>query len=138
MARNAERAHRLTAFTWAAVAEVTLAATIYTWSQNKPAATSAVYGLSASISLLCGAMAATAVGVLAIRKRSRWGRRSRLTIGVCVAGTAAGPGSLALLDFLTSESTGIYWVLMEATVGICVVATVLIRPRRKYVSRQAH
>lgn len=127
MTGRTNRGNRVTAVTWAAIAEIGLAGTIYIWSLSASAAVRAGYGRAGSIVLLAVSMLATAIGVAFLLGRSRIGQRQRIMTGVGLAVIAGGVVPLALLDLLTPGSSGIFVPLALAIAGMCFVATSLTR-----------
>jgi hypothetical protein len=112
---------------WAAIAEITLTGTIYIWWECDPTGVTRHYGRGAPTAVLAIAMAATVVGSLPAARPSGYHRGLRIAIGISVAAAAAAPASLTLWDVISPSPTGTYLLLVQATIGMGVVATSAMR-----------
>lgn len=128
MDRTTRQVRTLT-LVWAAIAEITLTGTICVWWECDPAGVTRHYGRGAPTAVLAAAMAATVVGSLPAVRPSGYCRRLRIAIGISVAAAAAAPGSLTLWDVISPSPTGTYLLLVQATIGMVVVATNAMRTR---------
>ncbi len=127
MTGRTDRANRVATVTWAGIAEIGLGGVINIWSMSATAAARAGYGRTGSIALLAVSMLATAVGVVLSRERFRIGRRQRIVAGTGLAMIAGCVVPLVLLDLLTPGSSGIFILLAQSIIGMCVVAISLTR-----------
>lgn len=126
------RQKRLTALTWAAIAEVSLTGVFIIWSISPSAAAHASYGRTGSLTMLAMSMVLTLAGAVTAIMTSQLGKWVRLAVAILVAVTAGGVVPLTLPGLAAPTAPGAAGALgplILAIAGMEFVAAHLIRGR---------
>jgi hypothetical protein len=127
MGLTRSRSDRTAAVTWAGIAEICLAGTVLIWqtSANRHGG----YGPLWSVTAVALAGLLTLVGVAAAFS-NRLSARPKLVLAILLDTAAGGVLPLAISD-LDTEGGGESLLLIQAVIGIVVLATHLMKTRRR-------